>query len=1051
MSITRDKVQVEIEFITDASKAFARTIQETERYRGELKKAQKEVADLSKEEERLAAKGKDATQVALKRAEAEARVSVALKNIAETGKQVEKIDLSKLLPSQLTARANQLRQALQFIPDGHPARVAMEKDLQAINSKLAEMNGRTKAVGGAMDNLRTTGGGLQNFFSSVFAVFLGGGLLDTIQNVFTSVFGYMKAAVTSYGEAARADAQLRASLKSTGDIAGKTFEDLNQSAQDLASVTLFDDDQIKGAEALLLTFTNIRGEIYDRSLPAILDVSQALGQDLKSSSIQVGKALNDPIAGITALSRVGVSFSESQKATITTLVETNRVAEAQTLILKELETEFGGSARAAAEAGLGPFQLIQKRFGEIQESVGGLVERGLRPLSPILGNIATFFEKLTDVILTGKSAQGEFSGAVNTTSAILRGIGQVIYIVYKAVETVVGIWIEWQKILISVAGHIFDFIKSAERMPIVGTIMRAIADQIGLIGDTLTNASATFEGFRAAAAQAIDNVKNYFATLVVSAELLSLKISKALSFDEAKKGIIDAQIAVLESAKNRFAAAGKSVATAYTDARNAAIKQANAEAAQQEQAEAARLAKASGFSIGGLSEDDAKKKQKDFQKQLKEGFDIQLKETELFWERERLANDIAFQKKQRTESEYTEQDYILQIEKYDGLLKIQNTYLTRLKAGSIEYLETEKAILEIEKKRAESAAAIAPRNSQVTELLKTTSTNNAQQSKTGSTLDSLKAQEGLENQFLQEKFGRQAISEINFENEKARLQQQYAERKLAAAEKYGETEKGQIAKLYDQKLAADKNYHDTLRDNEKRTADLKAELEKVKLGIASEGLSVAIDLLSQDEAARKKNAAAIKAFQVAKITVDGIEEVQAIWKNANANPLNALIPGIGTAIAIAQTALAVGRSVVAVGKVNAQKFAQGGFTGGGMDIRDNTGFKVAGVVHEGEYVLPKWMVENKKYQPTIQALEASRISGFALGGFVDTTPRLSGFNTPPQYNQQNDFDLKSLKEEFRLYAQKVDNWANTFSVKLPLNDLEKAQYQKSVDLKDAQF
>jgi hypothetical protein len=61
---------------------------------------------------------------------------------------------------------------------------------------------------------------------------------------------------------------------------------------------------------------------------------------LSGQAIQLGKALNDPIAGISALSRVGVTFTEEQKATIESMVKMGDVAGAQKLILAELAREF---------------------------------------------------------------------------------------------------------------------------------------------------------------------------------------------------------------------------------------------------------------------------------------------------------------------------------------------------------------------------------------------------------------------------------------------------------------------------------------------------------------------------------------------------------------------------------------------------------------------------------------------------------------------------------------------------------------------------------------
>lgn len=172
-------------------------------------------------------------------------------------------------------------------------------------------------------------------------------------------------------EAEQAQAQLAAVLKSTGGAAGLSATALNAMADSLQAVTTFDDEAITGAQSLLLTFTKIGRDVFPEATEAVLDMSQALGQDLKSSAVQLGKALNDPVKGVTALQRVGVSFSKEQKKVIETLVETGRVADAQRLILKELQTEFGGSARAARDTLGGAFKALKNSASNLLEGDSG--------------------------------------------------------------------------------------------------------------------------------------------------------------------------------------------------------------------------------------------------------------------------------------------------------------------------------------------------------------------------------------------------------------------------------------------------------------------------------------------------------------------------------------------------------------------------------------------------------------------------------------------------------------------------------------------------------
>lgn len=171
-------------------------------------------------------------------------------------------------------------------------------------------------------------------------------------------------------EAEQATAQLNATIESTGGAAGYTTAELQKMASALSQTTTYSDDAIIAMQSVLLTFTKIGGETVPMATAAILDMSTKLGTDLKSSAIQVGKALNDPIDGISALSRVGVSFTDSQKNLIKSLAESGQMAEAQAVILRELQVEFGGSAEAARNTFGGAIEGLKNSFGELLEGDG---------------------------------------------------------------------------------------------------------------------------------------------------------------------------------------------------------------------------------------------------------------------------------------------------------------------------------------------------------------------------------------------------------------------------------------------------------------------------------------------------------------------------------------------------------------------------------------------------------------------------------------------------------------------------------------------------------
>ena len=169
-----------------------------------------------------------------------------------------------------------------------------------------------------------------------------------------AALGGLALAVKQGTDALREDAvvaaQTNAVLASTRGIAGMTAQSVAGLADKLSMLNGVDDDTVQGAENLLLTFTRIHRDIFPAVTQAALDMSAALGTDANSAAMQLGKALQDPVKGVTALRRAGVVLDAQQIAQIQTLTKQGKLYEAQSIILREVQTEFAGVARAQADA-----------------------------------------------------------------------------------------------------------------------------------------------------------------------------------------------------------------------------------------------------------------------------------------------------------------------------------------------------------------------------------------------------------------------------------------------------------------------------------------------------------------------------------------------------------------------------------------------------------------------------------------------------------------------------------------------------------------------------
>jgi hypothetical protein len=197
-----------------------------------------------------------------------------------------------------------------------------------------------------------------------------------------------KQAVKAFIEQERVEKQLNAVLKSTQNAAGLTAKEIKNMASSLQQSTTFGDEAILNGQNLLLTFTKIGKDVFPAATETMLNMSQAMGQDLKTSAFQLGKALNDPEKGVAALTRVGVQFTEEQKNMIDEMVKAGDVAGAQKVILAELETQFGGSAKAARDTFGGALKALQNTQGDLLEVGGSLVATFGRDIVEGMNNAA---------------------------------------------------------------------------------------------------------------------------------------------------------------------------------------------------------------------------------------------------------------------------------------------------------------------------------------------------------------------------------------------------------------------------------------------------------------------------------------------------------------------------------------------------------------------------------------------------------------------------------------------------------------------------------------
>src|SRR5882757_6749051 len=384
----------------------------------------------------------------------------------------------------------------------------VEKDLDGITTSTTKsVNRATKEHEGMFSSLKENAKGALEVVGAY--------------EVASKATQFFKSAIEAGREAQKTTAQTAAVIKSTGSAAHVTAKDVEELASSISRKTGIDDDQIKSNENMLLTFTGIRNEvgkgndIFNQATKTVGDMSVALGQSGKSSAIQLGKALNDPIKGITALRRVGVAFTTDQQKTITSLVNSGHTLDAQKIILGELNKEFGGSAVAQATAGdkmraswkvmkeeLGTKLLpaldavenfIANKFIPVLFTLGGWIDTKVIPpiknfagivktyVSPILSEIV---DRVKAFIANLTSSGGAISKATGPIKSAFSSLGTIVGIVFSTLktyfETIVPVVMKFYSTLIT------------QLLPSLEHIVTTIASGVIPIIKSLTNTFTTY-------------------------------------------------------------------------------------------------------------------------------------------------------------------------------------------------------------------------------------------------------------------------------------------------------------------------------------------------------------------------------------------------------------------------------------------------------------------------------------------------------------------------------------------------------------------------------
>ncbi|HQA14621.1 MAG TPA: hypothetical protein PLD94_10640 [Ornithinibacter sp.] len=396
----------------------------------------------------------------------------------------------------------------------------------------AVLIGEDRSMGRTFDNVgrkadgagRKTGGFGKSFAllagpigAGIAAIGLGGAALGK----FTDFLGSSVAEARESEKVGKTTAQI---IKATGGAAKVSAGQVGALAESLSEKAGVDDEVIQTGANLLLTFKNVRNEagqgsaIFDRATAAAVDLSASGFGSVDSSAKMLGKALNDPLKGISALSRAGVTFTQQQKDQIKVLVESGDVLGAQKIILGEVESQVGGVAAASATMG----EKVKVSWDNLKEQVG-------TALLPALDKLGKWF------LETGLPAIKRFGGwiADRLWPALKEGWQTILPGLTRALDILTGGTgdgeMSWKKFGDIITEKVIPFIAK-----LTNVYLPAWAAQIRTMIVVVGAAWGAFKTWASVVASVVSTMLRSFATLMRGFATLLRGLSKIPGFGWAK-------------------------------------------------------------------------------------------------------------------------------------------------------------------------------------------------------------------------------------------------------------------------------------------------------------------------------------------------------------------------------------------------------------------------------------------------------------------------------------------------------------------------------------
>lgn len=1026
MAVRRDQVQIDISFITDESRALAKTIDDTKGYLKTIKQAQKEGKVLSG----------------------------VIDDIAKSSAKVQDLDLDNLNKGQLVSRAKQLQQIITLIPKSAPQYKILNSELQTINTQLLQIGKDSKGVIDAANEIRNRAG-------RAFSAF--GGIVNKALGVFGGIsLANLSSQVIDYGK------RLFQTGVAQDSFARKTatvFEDAQSIVEGFAKQT---------AEDLGLTeqqYINLATAAGDILVPMRFQREEAA--EISSEIVNLSGALSEWTGGqktaeeVTSTLIKALTGEREELKSLGIVISEEDVK--RRLQLKGLE-KVTGAAREQARA-MATLELITEKSADAQANFADNSDSNARRLARLRARITEISERIANLLLpaferlisVAESVTGFFDDVADSVSGLVDPAGAASEAFQEQSETVDNLQRGLNPLL-----ERYDELNTKTNLN--AEEQAELKSVIQQIGEIVPTAITQFDQYGETIGISADKVRDF-----VAAQQLLLQQRNREAIDENTSALdrYQQRLEEVNKALNNFDSDGNLVRTQQFNTTAGVVSQQfrlTGDEIKRLQSEAAALQKqiqttndAVGILSGTfeaststpnkpesdtsitdpqLTPQEIEKAAQERKKAIEKAFKLQLDTINNSAQVEQLILDRALLQKEISESDHGKRLLEIEREQYEAQLALFDQFN---KSKSAEAETARNRIIQINQTL--SQQSIAP-----LEEIGASSLGGVERRDIDAELDRIDSEEEQKLSLLREKFVKGLLIEQEYDVLKLEAKQLALEQEIELLRQGTDAEVLEAARRQEELTKVEQQLTETRIKNAEREREAKKAISDAVIDTTQDALSVGIDLLSQDEAARKKNASFIKAFESGKVIAAGIKEVQDIWAtSAQFGPI------AGPALATARTFIAAARTTAALRKISKTKFARGGSPKlGTFGGRPHSQGGTRGIFEDGtEIEVEKgenFYILNKNSSSAIRSLSAFNQMGggvplmrqggsvyFQNGGVADINTNPTGISVASAAAGGTAPDLSPLLEQVQTLSMAIATMPRTLTAKVVYDDYQEVE------------